>query len=299
VRSTGPRPASCSRPTRYLHRLDAWSNNYPNGSRYYSSAYARDGNGLCKVGVSHEIDTSAGDCPFNALVAHHDLDYTISVEGYIQATPCNMTPVETGTKTVSFHSRCALHRGNRCSGTLVGGGGPAAVNGTGYLHYHGQDPQGDPYDIWGSCNWVHSLIPLAGTAYDSARPGEVIEYGDISRESGGPWLPDHSRHQNGLEVDMRYPNQNGSAGPLNLADPAGLAAFDRNRLLDMVNALVTAFGRNSYFVESIILSDKVAPSFTQQELQRAVPITYDSSGVHDHHFHVILADEDGPDSSCY
>jgi hypothetical protein len=40
-------------------------------------------------------------------------------------------------------------------------------------------------------------------------------------------------------------------------------------------------------------------SFTQQELQRAVPITYDSSGVHDHHFHVILADEDGPDSSCY
>jgi hypothetical protein len=119
-------------------------------------------------------------------------------------------------------------------------------------------------------------------------------YGDMSKPGGGEYLPHHC-HDNGLAVDVLYPNTSGIPTEVDLTNPAH--SFDRARMIDMLNALVIATAYNGYLVESFRISDKI--NISPQDLARSVPIFYDAPPDHQDHFHVMLTDGDGPDAACY
>jgi hypothetical protein len=161
-------------------------------------------------------------------------------------------------------------------------------------------------------------MQIIGAAYDLQHPGEFFGYGDISRQGGGPFPP-HGCHENGLDVDVWYPNINGTWQQTDLSVPSQLANFDRARMLNLLNAFATAVGPASqHMVAGFILSEQLEPvpppgtpnpnAIGPGDLLRSVPITYDhddpstpndNEDDHRHHFHVTLVDEDGPDAPCY
>ena len=292
---------------RDLLDIDAWDNDTP---QYNSAAYGKNASGYCAVGVAHEIDTrlygptSCGK--FASYVADKDRDYTISVEGDITWTPtaCDFDPKNTEIETVSFHARCALSRGTPCSGSLEGGGPMDPLNGVGYRHYHGMDPpSSEPNDTWGSCEWIHDLFKVAGEAYDSQYPGEELGYGDISEPGGGYYYP-HNCHRNGLEVDMFYESVDGQFVQIDFDVTTGSGAgsgpnsnYDKAKTIALLNALFSYSGRLANSVESVIVDERA--DITSADLLGNPTVIVDTTPGHHHHFHLLMKDEDGPDSPCY
>lgn len=303
-----PLPAPChiiGTYQRNMADIDAWDDDYP---QYYSTAYGKDANGVCKVGVTHEIDTrnySPTSCGRFALyTAEDDEDLTISVEGDIQSTPCSITPVNTEIETISFHSRCALSRGSPCSGTLLEGGPMNPLNGVGYEHYHGTDPPStEPNDTWGSCNWIHEMLIVVGDVYENIFTGEEFGYGDISKPGGGPW--DHDCHQNGREVDVWYESINGDFLQINFDQTTGSGAgsgpdsnYDRFKTIWLINSFIAYTGYMSGSAIDFVIVDARA-NITSADLIGNPQVIVDTTNEHRHHFHLRMKDEDGPDGECY
>lgn len=152
--------------------------------------------------------------------------------------------------------------------------------GTGYYHYRG--PDAVDTDDWGVLDLIN-MIEGAGRDWDSDyRVPPRIGVGDLSwgdqytQQFGGPW--DHSCHQNGLEVDIRYVRNDGLDTSLNIAEsdsvyynPAA-TSFLMNRLIDHADI-------------EVILYDSVHAGIL------GWPLLHWPG--HSDHFHVRIEDPDG------
>src|SRR3990170_1332701 len=123
--------------------------------------------------------------------------------------------------------------------------------GAGYIHF----PVGDPKDTddWGTLTLVNLLEQVAreyrnpygecneDIQWDNRDYLPRPQYNDLSLQFGGSFQPDHTSHQNGLDVDVRYlrlGERNGNEIPLDLRYDS--AAHDVESTLE----LLTCFWQN-------------------------------------------------------
>lgn len=167
----------------------------------------------------------------------------------------------------------SLARGTVSSGSLTNGL-RIANNGTGYQYYRGGDLEDT--DNWGILEIIN-LVERVARAWRRLYPDyPIITSMDMSKQNGGDWRPDHTQHQNGLDVDMRYIRKDGSSGGVNFDVNPGDYSRDRTQ------ALFDLF-QNESGVYRILVDSRV--NLTGSKIQII-------SGHH-HHFHLQLKDPDG------
>jgi hypothetical protein len=88
--------------------------------------------------------------------------------------------------------------------------------------------------LYGTDKLVHVLMQVI-KQYRAAHPDAPrVVVGDLSRKGGGP-LDQHSSHQNGLDVDVYYPREDGV-----LAHPRSVGEVDWRLAQDLVDRFVAA-----------------------------------------------------------
>ena len=112
-----------------------------------------------------------------------------------------------------------------------------------------------------------------------------LSWGDTTtRTFGGRWPGgDHSWHRNGLEVDIRYIRNDGEELPLDIRD-------DSSHYYRIATGMLINFLFSNCDQEQIIVSSRCGL------LIEDVDVKYDSSGVHDNHFHLRIKDPDGAEN---
>lgn len=154
--------------------------------------------------------------------------------------------------------------------------------GTGYYHYPGDDPTDT--DDWGVLHLIDMIEGASRDWYGSDYCPPRIGVGDLSKgdagtqEFGGNWLPDHTCHQNGLEVDIRYVRNDGQDLGLNIYTQSSL--YDQDATIRMMNLLCW----NANVAEIIV---------GQHAWITGEVITVDTTTEHDNHCHVRIEDPDG------
>ncbi|MDD5425002.1 MAG: penicillin-insensitive murein endopeptidase [candidate division Zixibacteria bacterium] len=115
-------------------------------------------------------------------------------------------------------------------------------NGEGYYHFLGADVMDT--DDWGVLHMIN-MIESAGREWsDNGLFPPLIGVGDISRgdltmqEFGGDWNPDHTSHQNGLDVDVRYLRKDDLNNSLDLSRPEQFEIYDYSATITMLNRFI-------------------------------------------------------------
>jgi murein endopeptidase len=119
-------------------------------------------------------------------------------------------------------------------------------------HYFTWDPirkqrPNRPWRRWGTDDLVRVTLDVA-REYAAAHPwAPRVAVGDLSRPHGGDFgpqfgLPGHVSHQNGLDVDLYYPREDGRE-----VAPASVDQIDRRLSQDLVSRFVEA-GAEKVFV---------------------------------------------------
>jgi hypothetical protein len=153
------------------------------------------------------------------------------------------------------------------------------------------EPEGERYYTWdfvrrrspnrawrrhGTERLVETLLAVI-RSYAAANPDAPrVGVGDLSRPGGGEFgtrfgPPGHASHQNGLDVDVYYPREDGREQP-----PARPAQIDRRLAQDLVDRFVAA-GASNVFVGP--RTGLTGPPAIVEVLPR----------YHDNHLHVRLA----------
>jgi YD repeat-containing protein len=163
-----------------------------------------------------------------------------------------------------------IHHGTPSNGSLSGDSN-LSDNGVGYYHFLGSDAQNT--DDWACSNWTIYKIQTVGLWWNQS---PEIGIGDISRQGGGSFQPDHSSHQNGLDVDVRYVRNDGQEGPLDF--DLNPAQYDQTKTQQVVDRFCVAAGASVIYVD-----------------QRAnlTGACVDPEPNHDDHLHVRFPDPDG------
>ncbi len=154
--------------------------------------------------------------------------------------------------------------------------------GTGYWHNRGSDPIDT--DDWGVLHLINMIEGAGRDWYGNGYTTPRITANDLSQgnaqtqEFGGYW-EDHSCHQNGLEVDIRYVRNDGQEIGLNIAGPDSIY-YDVDATIDLMNFLIDNANVTIIYVDTvhawIVVSD---------------PIVHLPG--HSDHFHVRIEDPDG------
>ncbi len=102
-----------------------------------------------------------------------------------------------------------------------------------------------------------------------------IGIGDLSRQGGGSFQPDHSSHQNGLDMDVRYVRNNNTEGNVDLSGSDGTdLLFDENLTSELINLFIQ-YGASKIFIDK------------RTGIPKNLPIVdWDETGGHRHHMHV-------------
>ncbi len=193
-------------------------------------------------------------------------------------------PLDIPTSSAWYRNRgthdYSLARGTVSSGTLTNGL-RIANSGTGYQYWWGGDTPDT--DNWGTLELIN-LVERVARAWRRLYPDyPLITSMDISKQNGGDWRPDHTSHQNGLDVDMRYIRNDNTANPFdfnNLQDynpSQGINYYNQTATQKLINLFLNS-GAIIIFVDS---RSNLSGSGVQE-----------ASGHH-HHFHVRIADPDG------
>jgi murein endopeptidase len=180
---------------------------------------------------------------------------------------------------MTIYARSTLHRGQRSSGSLVGGWN-LPNQGTGYYH----DPVNDAPDTddFGGRESTIRLIEIVGAQWT---PNPRFGVLDISRQFGGSFQPDHTEHQNGLDIDVRYVRNDGQEGRVNVANQQNL--YSRDLTIQLMNLFAT-----NGTLYRILVSPQA--NITSADVPGANIVAMDG---HDDHFHVSLVDPDGADNN--
>jgi len=93
---------------------------------------------------------------------------------------------------------------------------------------------------WGNDRVVRTVLTVVNEF--GARHYQRLVIGDLSRREGGPFLPKHASHQNGLDVDVYYPRLDFAPRP-----PARVGQINRRLAQALVRDLVRA-GASRIFV---------------------------------------------------
>jgi hypothetical protein len=104
------------------------------------------------------------------------------------------------------------------------------VSGTGYYTYdpRTQRAPGGLGTRWGTAHLVREVMALGEWWHHTHPDAAPLGIGDLSRRNGGA-IDGHSSHQNGLDVDIRLPRQDGQQAP---ANPS---TYDRGLAQDVVS----------------------------------------------------------------
>ncbi len=154
--------------------------------------------------------------------------------------------------------------------------------GTGYYHYLNDDPIDT--DDWGVLHLINMIEGAGRDWYNGHYTPPRIGAGDLSwgdqyTQQFGGLFPPHSCHQNGTEADFRYVRNDEQEIGLDI----GLADsiyYDLDATFDLMSYLI----QNGNVIK-IILSPYAG-------IGGAI-VEEDSTGKHNNHFHVRIADPDG------
>ncbi len=157
----------------------------------------------------------------------------------------------------------------------------------GYVHYNGCDPIDT--DDWGTGHLLR-LMEASGRQWAPTIPR--MQVGDLSLRLGGFFgdcagVADHTFHQNGLDVDIRYLRFNGEQA-LNICTQQDL--YDVNATVRLLNAIGIDNGNGvngDAYVEFVFV-DTACVGF-----QRPLPDWIRYAPGHQNHFHVRIRDPDG------
>jgi murein endopeptidase len=87
---------------------------------------------------------------------------------------------------------------------------------------------------WGNARLIRIVLRIAA-AYARRHPGQRLGIGDLSRRHGGPFLPKHESHQNGLDVDVYFPRRDRRERP-----PDSASDIDHRLAQEVVTRFVRA-----------------------------------------------------------
>ena len=147
-------------------------------------------------------------------------------------------------------------------------------SGTGYYHYLGTD--GIDTDDWGVLHLINMIEGAGRDWYDNFMTPARIGVGDMSLRNGGKW-DDHSSHENGLDVDVRYVRNDNQDSSLNIADDQ--SHYDTAATSYLMNLFVFSAS------VQIILYDSVNAHLV------GGPLLHWPG--HSDHFHIRIDDPDG------
>ncbi|MEM9290992.1 MAG: penicillin-insensitive murein endopeptidase [Acidobacteriota bacterium] len=164
------------------------------------------------------------------------------------------------------------HRGTPTNGSLVNDAS-LPNTGAGYYYFRGGDAADT--DDWSCADTIHADLATVGAGWPATRPR--IGIGDLSLMGGGFW-GDHTSHQNGLDVDMRYVRSDGQEAPVSFNNPGTPAIYDQAATQEMVDALI-AEGAVLVIVDN---RSGITGAVVQYE-----------NAQHHNHIHVRFADPDG------
>ncbi len=180
----------------------------------------------------------------------------------------------------------SIAEGTVTSGSLHNGLRIAHAS-TGYSYNRGTDIIDT--DNWGILELIN-LIEVVGRKWALLYPiNPLLTTMDMSLGEGGDWTPDHTQHQKGLEVDLRYIRNDNSSGICDLylepGDPDGLANpadYSSSRTQDLVDIIASMPQ-----VYTIIVHQNT-------NLRPDSKVTVDANiNKHTDHMHVWLNDPDG------
>lgn len=168
-----------------------------------------------------------------------------------------------------------------CGGSIIN-----ALNlvnsGTGYWHNPGEDAIDT--DDWGVLALINMIEGAGRRWYANGQTPPRLTVNDLSRgdastqQFGGYFGPDHSCHQNGLEVDVRYVRKDDQEAGLNIAG-ADSAQYDTIATCILISYLLTNADVDSIFIDTIH-AGMTCPVFRH-------------ASDHSDHFHVRILDPDG------
>lgn len=224
------------------------------------------GNLICtdEYDPSQFVETPPDHCP----------SWDTDCDAISTATETNNANAYLNLDTSTFDPNPSLALGQPRSGTLSNG--LNLVNqGPGYYHYINDDSLDS--DDWGVLHTIN-MIEGAGRDWlgDDMTPPRV-GVGDLSLRYGGPW-PDHSSHQNGLDVDIRYVRNDDLDTTLNIAEIDSVY-YDLRATIILMNCLVD----NGNI--QVIFHDSVHSHVVGGPLMHWPG--------HSTHFHVRIEDPDG------
>ncbi len=186
--------------------------------------------------------------------------------------------------------------GTRSNGTLFQGLNlPDEGTGTTrYVHQFGSDLADT--DDWGTLSLLNVIESVARAYRNTQRTchPEIVflvrellprpQINDLSLQTGGYWS-DHSEHENGLDVDVRYLRISGETG-LDLAIQTERAFFDLESTLELLQCFL-----DDARVIQILYDAEFTQIFPGEGETKL--INRHSIGDHTDHFHVRIADPDG------
>ena len=202
--------------------------------------------------------------------------YDSDGDGISNAVELNSANAYLNLDTSRHDPNPSIAHGQPCNGSLENG--LNMVNtGTGYYHYN---PEKIDYDDWGVLHLINMIEGAGRDWYNNSYIPPRIGIGDLSLRYGGYW-PDHSCHQNGLEVDIRYVRNDGLDIGLNLSTQDSLY-FDKSATIALMNYLFNNSNSVKIYVGTY-LRGKIIFS--------GIDTVYDSN--HNDHFHLRIQDPDG------
>jgi murein endopeptidase len=94
---------------------------------------------------------------------------------------------------------------------------------------------------WGTDRLVRVLLQVVREYAEEHPRAPRVGIGDLSLRRGGPFMPVHRTHQNGLDADVYYPRRDRRERP-----PTSVSQIDRRLAQDLVDRFVAAGAKLVY-----------------------------------------------------
>jgi hypothetical protein len=163
-----------------------------------------------------------------------------------------------------------------------------------YYHYLGTD--GTDTDDWGTLTLINRGEGVAGDWGDVTRPCIQPEYdpsppnrfgigdmslGDENTQIFGGETPDHTSHENGLDMDIRFLRTDDAESPLDLESPQ-VAFYDVGATADLMGCFLYYTNVERLIVDTV---------YANIDFGGDTRIVHDVT--HRDHFHIRIVDPDG------
>jgi hypothetical protein len=163
----------------------------------------------------------------------------------------------------------------------------------GYYHFYGSDLT--DRDDWGTLTLVNLIEGVARKWTESGQPCRILDYGSrppeygvgdlskgnkLTRVFGGQW--DHTSHENGLDVDLRYLRLTSDTGRMDLSTSDSFN-YDPQVTMDLLSCFLSFENVTKIFLDTAL---------AHVNRQGNARLVHDPA-EHYHHFHVRIRDPDG------